>query len=157
MSISTQVWTCLEILVLKTFWCYEAKMECLKARAECATDSFVYWWFQLPLNTSIIESTIQDLSATNPVPCICLQKSMKCTLCTSKRHICSLIPRPHQSWGETVWWTKSLLQKCNLATIKTFCGQPDQKRLRILEWRWTNFTFVREVLHNNYRSRNLIC
>ena len=30
------------------------------------------------------------------------------------------------------------------------------KTVRILKWRWTNFTAVREVLRNNYQSPNLI-
>jgi len=41
--------------------------------------------------------------------------------------------------------------QCNLATFKAH-----SKQVWILEWRWTNFTVVREVLHNNYWSPILI-
>ena len=43
-----------------------------------------------------------------------------------------------------------LAHACNLATFKTFCGQPAQKKdgYSILEM--TNFTVVRAVLRNNY-------
>ena len=71
-----------------------------------------------------------------------------------------LSPDPTFSRGETVRWTKSIflgkctvLRQCNLEMFKTFCGQPE---LWILEWTWTNFSVVREVLRNNYQPHNLI-
>ena len=45
---------------------------------------------------------------------------------------------------------------CNLVMINAFWGKPAHKKVRMLEWRLTNFTVVREVLCNNYRSCNLI-
>ena len=49
-----------------------------------------------------------------------------------------------------------LLWQCNLATIKTFCGQPTQKRYRYSNGDEQIFTVVKEVLRNNYRAHNLI-
>ena len=54
-------------------------------------------------------------------------KSLQCNIVLS--------PNPTLSRGETVWWTiveflglAHALRQCNLATIKTFCSQPAQKR-----------------------------
>ena len=49
-----------------------------------------------------------------------------------------------------------LLRQCNLATVKTFCGQLAQKRYGCSNGDEQNFTVVRNVLRNNCRSRNLI-
>ena len=73
---------------------------------------------------------------------------------------CPQTPPSHE--GEMVWSTKSnflgqqvLQQQCNLATFKIFSENP-LKKVWILEWRRINFKVVREVLHNNQLSRNLI-
>ena len=47
------------------------------------------------------------------------------------------------------------LWQCNLATLKKKFWKHTQKSRDILNWRWTNFTVVREVLHNNHWSHNL--
>ena len=65
-----------------------------------------------------------------------------------KRLRFSLIPRPHHKEKRSGEPTRI---SCNLAMFKTFSGQPASK-VQIVEWRWTNFTVVRPVLHNNYWS-----
>ena len=40
--------------------------------------------------------------------------------------------------------------------VQNVLRQTRYKKVRMLETRWTNFTFVREVLHDNYQSRNPI-
>ena len=46
-----------------------------------------------------------------------------------------------------------LLWRCNTQNIlRTICS----KKVQMLEWKWTNFSVGREMLHNDYWSHNLI-
>ena len=75
----------------------------------------------------------------------------------------SLVPRPHPLTRRNglVNQVKFLGLAQAFVTIQPSNDQnilrpTRSKKVRILEWRLTNFIVVREVLRNNYRPRNLI-
>ena len=67
--------------------------------------------------------------------------------------VASLVPRPHPLTRRN-----SLVNQVEFLGLVHGFATVNFKthKSRVLEWRWTNFTVVREVLPNNYRSHNLI-
>ena len=105
---------------------------------------------------AITLDSIPPLQVTNLVPSS--PPTVVPVACTGSDNSYGLVwsPDHEEKWsGEPSWISWAIAHFCDNVTwamIKTFCGQSTQKKLRILEWRSTNFTVVREVLCNNYQS-----
>ena len=82
---------------------------------------------------------------------------------TSTRIHTSLVPRPHPLMRRNGLVNQveflglaGVLATVYLSNIQNNLRKTHSKKVQILEWRCINFNVVREVLRNNYRSRNLI-